>query len=170
MRDLKGADAEIRILSNRRRGLWCYDSQLKFGPKTRVAGQVPVESSSHSLLVMALTSSLKSIGRNTAGKLTVQGKPKIRVLVSDVTFVDALGAKIDGDKASIARTPLKSGKNFLLQCAKQIARFELEFVTDLEDKEHRFKALNHWAKLHVLSPREQEQLPSYLLPAVVSQS
>jgi hypothetical protein len=170
LRHLEGYDGEIRILSNRRRGIWCYSSQLRFGPLTRIAGRASVSATTHSLLVIALQAALKSIGKNTAGKLAGQRKPKIRVLVSDAAFVDALKAKIAGRQELISSKPLRSGRNFLHQLAKQIARFDLEFVTDLDDEQHRFQALNHWSKLHVLSPGEQELLPSYLLPVAVAQS
>jgi hypothetical protein len=168
--DFSAHDGEIRLLSNRRRGVWIYESRLKIGPKNKVAGQAPTTASSHSLLVIALTSSLKAISRNLADKMTGQRKPKLKIIVADSTFADALQAKIESNKEAIARTPLRAGKQFLLQLAKQMARFDIELVLDQEDKGYLFSALARFAKLHVISPRMQEQLPSYLLPAVVSQS
>lgn len=163
-------DGEIRLLSNRRRGVWIYESRLKIGPKNKVAGQAPTTASSHSLLVIALTSSLKAISRNLADKMTGQRKPKLRIIVADSTFADALQAQIDGNKEAIARTPLRAGKQFLQQLAKQVARFDLELVTDHDDRGYLFSALARFAKLHLRSPRELEQLPAYLLPAVIAQS
>jgi DNA-binding NarL/FixJ family response regulator len=163
-------DGEIRLLSNRRRGVWIYESRLKIGPKNKVAGQAPTTASTHSLLVIALTSSLKAISRNLADKMTGQRKPKLRIIVADSTFIDALKAQIDGDKAAIERIPLRAGKQFLRELARQLSRFSIELVTDQEDKGYLFSAMALFAKRHLLSPRELDQLPAYLLPAVVAQS
>src|SRR4051794_9102624 len=103
---------------------------MKGSRSIRNASQLPVESSAHTLIVCGLTAALKSITRTQANELMKNrgSKPEIQVLLSDSTFAEALQNKI----ARRPGKPLRAGRNWLIELARQLSRFNVSFTTDPE--------------------------------------
>ena len=170
--DFTTHDGLILLTANRHKGIWATETRLKSGRRTRTAGQISTSASAHSLLVIGLTAALKSISGRDIRKISRyrERKARLRVISNDATFSTALQALMKNDEAVIANVPLRAGKQFLRMLAKQLARFDIELMTDLEDRSYSFQALKDWVQVHVRSPREQELLPAFMLPVVVSES
>jgi hypothetical protein len=137
-------------------------------PCVRTAGQLPTSSTGHTLLTVALLTSLRNITKTQSLELVQTAavkpisKPRIQVVVRDATFVDALHAKIHRQEGQ----PFRAGRNFLIELARQLARFEISFVTDAEDLAAH--SLKNWAVQHVVDRKLIAQMPPALAPAVVS--
>ena len=167
-------EGSVLLTSNRHIGIWAAAHFTRGSKSTRQAGQLPTTASAHSLELVALASSLRSITNGQAAKLMQDAprgvtKPRILVVTADPTFADALLAKMKNDTATLATKPLKAGRNFLFEAARQLARFDLTFETSLETDDKSILALKHWAQLNVHSPKAIRGIPASLVPSAVSQ-
>jgi hypothetical protein len=166
---LKGYDGRVLITFNKRTGMWAAEVVTTLGRNTRTAGELPSEASSHTLLSVALTTSLQSITKSSARFIAERaGTPKPRILVvsANETFLIALEAKMKGDKEVMARRTLKTGKQFLKILAYQLARFSITFETAQRGFESE-RILREWMHRHLI---RLSDVPPSLAPSVVSQS
>ena len=166
--DFDKFDGQILLFSDRRRGIWSNEIVLKNSRNTRTAGQAPVSTSAHGLLVLALINGLQSTSKRQTSKAVGHRSKKARlnIVSSDRTFADALRAMITGDKATLVDKPFRAGRNLLRQLARDLARFDVTLTTDHES--YAFQALGNFARLHVRDPKELDSLPSILVPVVAS--
>lgn len=155
----------IRITADRRRGTWAAEMVRENGRTTRssarIASQTQTCASTHSLCVLALAASLKSLPREP-GKREI-----VRVETDDSTFCHAMHALVTKDFEQLKATPLRTGKNFLALLPKYLAKFEMVFETEHEEQSNIFKSLRKWMREQVRDPHES--LEPILTPSAVSQ-
>jgi hypothetical protein len=156
--DKTTASATVNLVCYGTRAVWA--NQLKMNGRTlRTAGRLSA-ASDHTLLTIALTAALRSITLADVAKMGTRrtsGKPRVFVLCSDASFLDGLKAKINRQ----SEPKFRAGRNFLLELARQLARFEIVF----EHLERPFFALQNWAVQTVPDPR---LIGVALSPSVVS--
>jgi hypothetical protein len=160
-------DGVIHLGADPTKGIWANQTLLRGSRTIRTGGQLPTEASAHTLHVVALTTALRDITKGQAINLvnraaTIIGKPRIVVVVTDPTFADALTAKIQGQQGK----PLRAGKNFLVELARQLARFTVTFQTDPGNTSS--YSLRHWAKKSVHDPKAVQRIPQALAATVAS--
>jgi hypothetical protein len=80
----------------------------------------------------------------------------------DETFADALKAKMQGQEGK----PLRAGKNFLMELARQLARFDITLQTDTESRP--VLILKNWSQTSVIDPKAIPSIPPALVPSAVS--
>lgn len=141
----------LTLLADPRRGTWATELRLKTGKVTRTGGQLPTSTTAHGLLLVALRSALRSISPR---QLTGRKGRRVRLLVNtnDRTFADALGRVQNSGSGTVP--PLRAGRNQLDDLQKELARFDIVFVTDVDDSHYKFRALDRWLREHVIDPRE----------------
>lgn len=167
--DFARYDGAIHLEADRRRGLWATQSLIRGKRTVRNAGQLPTTASAHTLHVVALMAALRDISRAQAAELVRDAdivglvKPRLLVICTDESFCDALQAKIQGQRSD---KPLRCGKQFLIELARQLARFDVSWVTDPES--NACKTLRNWASKVLLAPSLLSTIPPILLPSVVS--
>ena len=82
--DYSKHDLQVTITADPRRGLWA-SSLLNHGMAIRKGGQLPTESHAHTLLLVALTNTLRGVTRGEYEKLQHMKavvKPRVKVIVS----------------------------------------------------------------------------------------
>jgi hypothetical protein len=155
----------IRITTDRKRGLWAAEVVRSNGRTTRssarIAAQTQTSATSHSLCVLALASSLKSLPRQLGKRETV------RVAADDPTFSRAMNALMKRDMEQLEATPLRCGKNLLKLLPKPMAKFEMIFETEHEEQSNIFKSLRKWMRGELRDPNESTE--PILSPSAVSQ-
>lgn len=145
-------NGRIRLAADRKRGVWAAESTRRNGKTLRTAAQAPTTASAHSLLVLGLTSILRTWPQSRpAGR--IGDRFHLLVTTDDPTFSDAIKALIAKDREQIAVTPLRAGKNLQIPLAKQMARYRLTYET-AKDHDEQFRALHAWARSHVGDPKE----------------
>jgi protoheme ferro-lyase len=167
-------DGMILLASDRRKGIWASQSNLKFAKTVRQAGQLPTSASAHTLQLVALSTALRSCTKSQASFLVEKAqcnvtKPRILVVTADPTFADALRAMMTRDAATLTTKPLKAGRNFLSMAAQQLARFELTLQTDSKQNDKSIIVLRSWADQHVFSPTMMANMSPSLCPVAASQ-
>jgi hypothetical protein len=161
-------DLQIIVTADKRKGLWASSLFVHTGRSLRTGGQLPTTASAHTLLLVALTNTLRGISRNQYQKLVnhlPEGitKPRVSVVVvGDQTFAPALSGLIKGDRSVRCR----AGRNWLTIAAQQIARFSLT-IESSDDK--RDLALQAWVQKNLYPIPGFEQLPAVLVPSLTSQ-
>jgi len=157
----------LTITADKRRGLWASSVWVNNGKSLRTGGSLPTTASAHTLLLLALTNTLRSVSRNqyqSIQRTLPEGitKPRVKVIVAgDNTFAPALAELIKGDRTA----KLKAGRNFLSIAAQQVARFSI----DLENSDDpRDLALKVWVTKSLYPAQDFEILPAALIPSVVS--
>jgi hypothetical protein len=154
-------DCHLVLACNDRRGLWAAQVQPRYARTVRTAGSMPTAASAHTLLTVALISSLRNITKAQEAKMARRGrKSRLLIRVLDSTFADALKAKIkrqDGPR-------FRAGKNFLMALAQQLARFDIDWETvDQQSPDFNFlESMRHWAGSMLPDPK------SILAPSAVS--
>jgi hypothetical protein len=157
-------DGALEIVSDRRRGLYAYSLRLKDDSrKMKAAGQLPAESTSHQLLLVAVVNALASIPKSTIShRLEGTGRDKMRILLSsqDEEFL----AGIDHiTKHGIRGTKLRNRKGFHAALSNQLARFEIQTHTpDAEDRAIGF--LHQFAKRTIKPDNAYTALPAHMVP------
>jgi hypothetical protein len=167
--DLGKHDGFIYIAAEHRTGLWAYQSRITGHRTFRTGGQLPTTASAHSLLVLALLTGLRDISKAQAAELVKKAnagltKPRILVTSLDSTFCDALQDKMRGQQNG---KPLRAGKNFLIELARQLARFSVTFETDPDSTI--CYSLKNWAVRSIHDPKAAQRIPASLAPSAVSE-
>jgi hypothetical protein len=161
-------DLQIIVTADKRKGLWASSLFVHTGRSLRTGGQLPTTASAHTLLLVALTNTLRGISRNQYQKLVnhlPEGitKPRVSVVVvGDQTFAPALSGLIKGDRS----LPMHAGRNWLSIAAKEIARFSLTIETSVDGRD---LALQSWVQKNIFPFKELESLPAVLVPSLTSQ-
>lgn len=162
-------DILVTITADKRRGLWASSLYVNKGKSIRTGGTLPTGSSEHTLLLLALTNTLRGIAKIQYQNLVERlpsgiVKPRVRVIVAGVkTFAPALAGLIGGDRTA---TKLRAGRNFLSIAAKQIARFAVDLETSGDPRN---LALQDWARKSLYPTPDFDSLPSALVPSLTSQ-
>src|SRR5579872_2920470 len=94
----KDCEVYIQLSADKYAGLWVNERQYKGGKKVRTAGRTPTGSTLHTALAVALINGLDAISitqiqqlRTDLGKAPWE-KLKLKIVVADSTFADALRA------------------------------------------------------------------------------
>jgi hypothetical protein len=123
------------------------------------------QASAHTLLSASLMVALANIPKAKAhalAKLSNRGKPRLLVETIDATFAAALQAKMRRQDGPTLRT----GKNFLIELARHLSRFEVMLRTAEEEKP--VLVVQNWAFSTVLDPRVFKPISPSLAPSTVS--
>jgi hypothetical protein len=126
--DPKTHELKITLSAFTRFGLWSASIKGRGRRPLKIAGKLPADASSHTLLAVSLLTSLRSVSKTEATRLVETSRlaitrPRVSVATSDATFAAALTSKMvrqDGP-------PLRTGRNFVTELARQVARFEIDF-------------------------------------------
>jgi hypothetical protein len=142
----------ILLSADDSRGLWAFQSSIRGSRPSRTAGSLPTSASRHTLLAVGLTAALQSITKKQAAGLVSTAKtsivkPRLCIVSTDPTFADALQAKMKGH----AGRPLRTGKNFLIELARNLARFQVTLDTEVEN--YGVAALRRWAAQTIADPK-----------------
>jgi hypothetical protein len=163
-------EGSIYLGADHRKGLWANQIATRHRRATRNGGQLPTASSSHTLHVWSLLNSLRDITKADAAKLiaspkgTVIAKPRVLVTAMDPSFLDALQLRMQGQKSDTK--PLRAGKNFLTELARQLVRFEITFQTDTANTT--CYSLKNWLERALPDPKLLSTIPQSLMPSVTS--
>jgi hypothetical protein len=168
--DYNEHDGVILLASDKKRGIWANQLVSQTARTTRNAGSTSTSASTHSLLTISLASALRGISKGQALKLTKgeNRKPRIVVTCDDKTFMPALEALRQNDKAAVALTPLRAGRNFLKMLAFNMARYELTF-RELEAGDYTVASLRDWSIKSVVDPKSVDASNLILTPTASSQ-
>jgi hypothetical protein len=151
-------DGQIYLWSDRRRGHWAAQVQLRGSRPTTLSGKTSASASAHSLLSIALTSGLSSI---TKRKLDRFANPRVRlrIVTADQTFPTALTALKTGDRQT--RVPFRAAKTFLKTLGRSMARFET-VIEMAGDQDHgALAALAQFAQIHLRALQAQFIAPVF---------
>ena len=161
-------ELQIIVTADKRKGLWASSLFVRTGRSLRTGGQLPTTASAHTLLLVALTNTLRGISRHQYDALVKHSpdgitKPRVSVVVvGDQTFAPALSGLIKGDKS----LPMHAGRNWLSIAAQQIARFHLSIETSIDGRD---LALQSWVSKNLYPIPGFELLPAVLVPSLTSQ-
>jgi hypothetical protein len=163
-------DLQVTITADARRGLWAGSLFNGGGKAIRFGGKIGAEAHAHTLLLLALTNTLRSITRNEYDRIRRPAgviKPRVQVLASGrgavTTFADAFTGLLKNDTAA---PRLRSGRNFLDIAAQQASRFSLDVQT-LSDP--RGLVLLTWVQQSMFPDKSFRDLPDVLKPQVTRQ-
>src|SRR5260370_27164934 len=148
--DFNMNEIQVQVAADNRRGVWASTVFGKNAKSIRTAGSLPTQASSHTLLLVALTTSLRNITKaQHSYMISTMGakKPRVQVVTGDQSFADAMRGLLARD---VTAKPLRAGRNFLSVAAQQFARFDVSFVVDEEPS---FRTLVTWANKHVIDPK-----------------
>lgn len=138
----------------------------------RTGGQLPTTASAHTLLVAGLTATLMDVSKTDVARiLDMSGntitRPRIIIGVKNSSFADALRGMMKNDQAIKAAMPLRCGRNFLRELARQLARFEIMLASiDAEDDMAAIN-LRRWVRARLPDPKLYATIPPALSAAVV---
>jgi hypothetical protein len=154
-------EGRIFLVADRRRGLWAAETSMRGKPRIRHAGQLPSTATAHSLLVVGLIASLRTISRAEVEALMSRvddrvKKPRILVVSNDTTFGEALDEKISGRNRKV----LRMGTQFGRELARQVVRFDLTFDTaEVDTVDGRpILTLRRWARSVIPDPKSVNSL------------
>jgi hypothetical protein len=167
--DYSKYDLQVTITADPRRGLWA-SSLLNHGIAIRKGGQLPTEAHAHTLLLVALTNTLRGVTRGEYEKLQHMKavvKPRVKVIVSGRGIVNTFAAAFAGILARDKDAPkLRAGRNFLAVAAQQAMRFSIEIENTGNAKE---LVLLTWVQKLLYPESSFERLPAALLPQIAGQ-
>jgi hypothetical protein len=169
--DLSMHDGELTVVADKHRGIWASQTFLRASKTVRAGGQLPTTASAHTLLVAGLTATLLDISKFDVKRILEisnrpTSKPRLVISTANKSFANALAAMIKNDKATRAEKPLRTGKNFLRELARQLARFDVTFRT-IGDEESVDVNLRRWAKSRLRDPKMLGTIPPILTATVV---
>jgi len=160
-------DVIVKVVGNRKTGLWGSTTLRRGTGERRTAGRLNTHSTNHTLQTVALVTSLKAISRNDVTRL-LQGsdkaKPRLVIAAQDATFVDALQQFI-GQK--VATKPIRAAKGLHDVLRRQLDRFDVT-VRSPENTDFSIMGLYAWAAKTVLSPIQLDGIPPSLAPLAIS--
>jgi hypothetical protein len=162
-------EGSIHLAAVHRRGLFGHQLLLRGRRTVRNGGSLPSVASVHSLLSVGLMHALNDINRTNIDYLirtasTAISKPRIRVTAMDPTFCDALQERMRGLRNE--DKPLRAGKQFLSELARQLVRFDISFQTDTENTTG--YSLKNWLTRALPAPSLLATIPPSLMPTVTS--
>jgi len=160
-------DIGIHLVSERR-GIWAVQSLVRDKRTTRSAGSLPSAASAHSLLVVGLTVALRDVTKVQAEKLVRNAsieiaKPRVLITCLDETFGEAMRAKME--RRLDETRPLRSGRNFVKELARQISRFDVDW--EIDPSNVTCLSLRNWAVKRLPDPKTVSEIPTVLMPTVV---
>lgn len=147
------ADITIRIVADRRRGIWAHMFAHRGVRAIQQAGRISSTASRHTLLAVALLSTLRGITRKRLERLQITNR-KARILVQtlDADFGPAVVELLKQPK-----TKTKIGRNFRDELIWVCRRFDLAFENG-EDEGALLSLLN-WSRNGVFGERYLETTP-----------
>jgi hypothetical protein len=169
--DLNKFDIQVTITADDRRGLWA-SSMFQGGKAIRTGGKLPSEAHAHTLLLVALANTLRSITNTQYKNIRLPHgvtKPRVQVRVvskakrQGQVFADALAGLI---QRNVSAPRLRAGRNFLATAAQQIARFDLDII---DDSDPRNLVLLTWVQKSLYPESSFEGLAAALVPSVTGQ-
>jgi hypothetical protein len=157
-------DAQLLLAVDAKKGLWMADWKPSFQRATWTAGQMPTCMTAHGLAAVAIISVLRPLQRKQLDELSQRGarigqKPRLQIVTSDVSFVAAINAAMAKQGQS---KPLRTGKNFVVELARQLSRFEVSIAAQPDNR--RILSLRNWGQRVVLDP----SIPPSLAPVAAS--
>lgn len=165
MRPDDTVDVEIRIVADRRRGIWSYMLIPRGQRSVQVAGRLNAEASRFTLFAAALIAASRSITKRKIEALQIARRRKLLVRVT--TFEENFGPVIIALLKGNSGIPGKVGNNFRGEILRQCSRFDLVFETD---KDHgALLTLLNWSRNSVFSERYLEETPAPFRPILASQ-
>lgn len=163
-------DATVLIAADRRKSLWASQVIIERGPSTRASGQAPRGASTHSLLAIALTSALGSIGGKRLSRIKSRNgnqKATILVLTDDGDFAAGIRQFIAGDKIE---ERFRAGRNLWHELLKKLRRHKITVDVVDPGADPRIGILLSWGKSAVIAPRESGFVPKVFLADAVSRT
>jgi hypothetical protein len=132
--DPKTHELKITLSAFRRFGLWSASIKGRGRRPLKIAGKLPADASSHTLLAVSLLTSFRSISKSEVARLmqtsrAAINRPRVSVATTDPTFAAALTSKMVRQDGPVLRT----GRNFVTELARQVARFHVEFDPTPDD-------------------------------------
>jgi hypothetical protein len=161
--EFKNEDINIRIIGDRRRGIWANLVAPRNARSTQTAGRIGTEASRHTLLAVALIAALRSISRRTIEQLQADPRKKLRIRVAtlDADFGPAMMALL---KKQISAA--KIGKNFEHELVRLLRKFDVQFVNADNGA---LLALHNWANVHMFAENFIAAVPAAFRPVAASQ-
>jgi hypothetical protein len=163
--DFSKFDIFVTIGASPRQGHWGSVIVVNGSRSFRACGRLP-QSTAHSLLSIALVSSLKSATRSQVENLLrnkSQRKLRLQIASEDADYVEALRSLV---KVQRPDKPLRASKNLFKDLARQLNRFDCDFALVDSDVDHSVSVLRNWAGQKLPDPRTLN-VPAVFLPSVV---
>jgi hypothetical protein len=159
-------EAQLLIAAHPAKGIWAADMKLGSKPARWFAGNISTNASAHSLFSVAIIAALRPLSHRTLMELSKSAKrfglrPRLEIVTNNPSFSEALEAAMKGQNTPAKH--LKTGKNFLITLAGQLARWEFTLTVEPESKY--IYSLGNWAAKSVLDPT----IPLTFTPAVIAE-
>ena len=152
--DASKHELQLMLSASSDTGIWASSIMGHRKKHLRTAGQLP-HASGHTLLAVSLVNALSGVSKAEWNKLLETSatpgikKPRVSIATTDTTFAPALQGKM----RNVPGAPvLKTGRNFLMELARQLARFEISF--DAEPDGTGVYILSQWAHRSIREPKE----------------
>lgn len=122
-------DIDIRIVADRRRGLWAHKISARSQRAVQVTGRVNAEASRNTLLTVALIAALRGVSRRTIE--TLQPNPNEKVSIRVATLEPDFGSGVErlmNASSQLDTKQLKVGKNLVAELLRLLQKFDVEIV------------------------------------------
>lgn len=158
-------DAVVLVACNRAKGVWCNESRSLNLRTSRHGGRLNSSATAHSLLVLALISSLRAYSTKQLADMTSRSgrvKPAILVKTLDQSFADALSCFLQGQNHDV----LRAGK----QLKEHLQRLSSRFVVTVECDPYNngIRSLGQNMTKAVMDPMDVQCESPTLVPAVIT--